>query len=325
MLKFKIFIRQILDSIEFIQMYYYDFSRFWKFNFNKKLNKLNKKQLESRMIKTYHSIEKGLSYNNFRYGFGESNIVLLISLLKVFDKKNYHLNDVYNFSMSTLNNYLGKHNDLDDFPTVKIIRSYLNNKKINIYEHKSTKNITKKEIIESSKFDFKAFAYSRHSVRDYTNSEVPNELIIDAIEIAIKTPSVCNRQGWKVRILQNTEYINTLRKNQNGNQNWGHLANKYLIITHNINSLNFPRERNQGYVDGGLFTMSLIYALHSKGIATCSLSASISKKQNKKLRKEIKISDNENIIMFISVGNYKEEFIVPSSNRLETNAFYEIL
>lgn len=324
MYKTKNFIKQILNSIELLYMYYDDYYRFRKYNFNKKLDKLNKKQLESRLIKTYHSIEKGLSCNKFRYGFGESNIVLLINLLKVYEKK-YGVSDVFNYSISTLNNYLTKHSENIDFSTVAIIRSYLNLNKIDVNENKSTKKLTKKEIIESSILDFKSFANSRHSVRDYTDSEVPNELIIDAIEIALKTPSVCNRQGWKVRILQKAEYINALRENQNGNQNWGHLANKYLVITHDINSLNFPRERNQGYVDGGLFAMSLLYALHSKGIATCSLSASISRKQNSKLRKKINISNKENIIMFISVGNYKDEFIVPSSKRLETEAFYEIL
>lgn len=324
MYKIKIFLKQILNNIQLLYVYYDDYSRYRKYNFNKKSDKLNKKQLESRMIKTYHSIEKGLSYNNFRFGFGESNIYLIIDLLKVYEKK-YDISDVFNFSISTLNNYLTKHVKNDDFPTVQIIRSYLHTKKINFNEIKSTKNITKKEIIESSMLDFRSFVNSRHSVRDYTDSEVPNVLIIDAIEIALKTPSVCNRQGWKVRILQKAEYINAFRENQNGNQNWGHLANKYLIITHDINSLNFPRERNQGYVDGGLFAMSLIYALHSKGIATCSLSASISRKQNSKLRQKINISSKENIIMFIAVGNYKDEFIVPSSKRLETQTFYEIL
>ena len=323
--KIKEYFRFFLINFELLSTYFNDYIRFNKFNFNKNQKQLNKKQIESWMIKTYHSIEKGLSQSEFRYGFGESTILKLITLIELFDSKQYAHNLVYEYSINSLNNYLITHDNNNSYKTVQLIRDYLSKKGIEGTRSSSTKKLVKNEILDQTRIDFKSFVESRHSIRDYEPGEVSNADIVDCIKLALKTPSVCNRQGWKVRILTTPNPIKALRENQNGNQNWGHLANKFLVITHDINTLNSPRERNQGYVDGGLFAMSLLFALHSKGIATCSLSASLSKRQNLDLRKKIDIKDNENIIMFISIGNYREEFIVPASSRLNVSDFYEIL
>lgn len=321
-------IRYIIFKLNFFEltyMYFNDYSRYLKHNLKRKHLKLNEKQLKSKLIKTYHSIEKGLSYSNFKYGFGESDVTLLIELLEIYEEKKIKIDLVYEYSVSALKNYLNKHSEMVNFITIRKIHHFFNNRHLNLESHNSIINISKRDLVKNFQIDFKSFAYSRHSVRNYGSGEVSNNDLIESIKISLKTPSVCNRQGWRVRILQNPEYIDILRENQNGNRNWGHLANKYLIITHDINTLNYPRERNQGYVDGGLFAMSLLYALHSNGIASCALNACLSKIQNKNLRAKIKIKDNENIIMFIAVGNYPEQFRVPASKRMNVENFYEIL
>ena len=61
--------------------------------------------------------------------------------------------------------------------------------------------------------------------------------------------------------------------------------------------------------------MSIIYALHSIGLATCCLNLSLSPKQDKKLLKVAKLQPEEMPIMMVAVGHYKASFKVASSER----------
>lgn len=81
-----------------------------------------------------------------------------------------------------------------------------------------------------------------------------------------------------------------------------------LVITVNNSYLAGPEERNQGFIDGGMFSMSPIYALTYFGLALCALNAAFTKKSDKLIRNILNISVNENLSMFISVGHYLDSF-----------------
>lgn len=46
---------------------------------------------------------------------------------------------------------------------------------------------------------------SRRSIRKYLDTEVPEQVLIDAIEMGMKAPSAHNRQPWKFKILTRDE------------------------------------------------------------------------------------------------------------------------
>lgn len=291
-----------------------DHERFLKYSFGKE--KLNYSQLEARLTKEYHSIEKGLSYKNLRLGFGKQVLQNVIDLMIEYRRQGHTLEaEVYQTALSNLKKYIDIHeeNNYDVSELKETFRTL--EKGVNYGETGGVYCETRKEVEEKSKGDFETFSLSRHSVRDYSGKSVSYDILEDVFQLANHTPSACNRQSWKVRVVENSKLKKEIQKNQNGNRGFGDYIDKFIIITGDVQYYDRLRERNQANIDGGMYAMNLLYALHYYNIAAVPLSASLSLIQEKNLRKTFEIPDSENFIMFIGIGNYVEEFKVPKSDR----------
>lgn len=88
--------------------------------------------------------------------------------------------------------------------------------------------------------------------------------------MAQQTPSACNRQGWKTHIFQG-ENSHKLIEWQGGCHGFEDQVNTSILVTTDLRAFLFY-EVHQAYVDGGLYAMNLINALHSLGIGTIPLS-----------------------------------------------------
>ncbi|MBF8807220.1 MAG: nitroreductase family protein [Enterococcus lacertideformus] len=166
--------------------------------------------------------------------------------------------------------------------------------------------------------NFKRLAMERHSVRDYKETEIDLQRVNEAIEIALKSPSVCNMQSSRVRIIQNKEIIEEALKIQGGFNGYA-LPPCLILITTDTNYFIDVTERNQVYVDGGLFAMSVLYALEYEGLAACALNTMFDLNRDKKTRNLLHICDSETLILYITVGNFKEKYKVSRSHRLCIN------
>jgi nitroreductase len=173
----------------------------------------------------------------------------------------------------------------------------------------------KEEILEKAKLSFDKLALSRISVRDYSPIEVDDNLIYDSINIAMKTPSVCNRQSWRVHFIKDKELLSKTVSIQGGFTGNGFNLRKLLLITVDLRYFSSANERNQGYIDGGIFLMSLVYALTYNEIATCILNAMFNKNKDEEIRELLGIEEPEILIGFIAVGTYPDMFKVPASLR----------
>jgi nitroreductase len=276
----------------------------------------NQTNVEAQIIYHYHSLEKGLSNINFREGFGKSAYTKLMDALRVFGQLGYDKNSfAFQSGISTLQAYIKKHektdidttfmqdfiNSLGDFSQIKPLGGVF--------------NFNKEEVLKASKKDFKSVALSRFSVRDYSEEPVDESLINQALEIAKKTPSVCNRQPWHTHIIRNKDLIDKVITLQGGLRGQGHNMDTLILVT--ANNLYFTDyiERNQGFSDAGMYAMSLMYALHYMGLATCPLNADFHIDVDKKMRQLLNIQSYENLVMFISVGHYDKTFKSPKSPR----------
>lgn len=308
-------IRNTVNFVRFIQNYYYDFKRFTIHSGTYDESK-NKEISESRLIFQYHQIEKGLSLKNPRIGFGVDKINVLIDSIQKYVEK-YGVDDTIEISINVLNAYKKFHeskgyNDTELFNKIDKLKSNYKAK----YVNSGIKSVSKKDIeTHINEMNYEEFFNARFSIRQFSDLEVEIELIKKSINIARKTPSVCNRQGWKAHVYNNKTDIEQILQYQNGNRGFTDSINKLIITTADLSSSFGIGERNQGYVDGGMFSMSLVNALHSKGLGTCCLNCSINSKVDKKLRKVAKIPESESIIMMIAVGHLPEKLNVASSVR----------
>jgi nitroreductase len=268
----------------------------------------------------YHSVEKGLALPNPRLGFGRGKIRDLISSLHLyFDRYGADAQSIA--ALSSLEVYVDFHQPTNN-EWIKEVVHGINDlrEKVNIYGkvpegRGGTRTVTRKQIWNDGRKDLRDFFASRYSVRQFASNSVSMQVIREAIRMAQKTPSVCNRQAGRVYVFDNNETGKEILACQNGNRGFGQQADKVLIITIELGAFLSVGERNQCWIDGGLYAMSLIYALHSLGLGTCCLNWSVEKDQDEKLRRVADIRTSENIVMLLAVGHLPERFEVAHSQR----------
>lgn len=276
--------------------------------------------LRGKITLHYHSIEKGMSNPNIRLGFGKAAFRDLFYSLDTYIDMNFPLDDERFLSAINIIKAYVEYHDAKNFkvePVKKKLEEYLEYYK-DAKENKSKGNrsVNKDEILNSLNSSFDTFAKSRMSIRNYDNTKVDLNLVKSAIDLAKYTPSVCNRQPWKVYIIENKEkIINALNIQKGLNEVERNNVPLLLAVTVDTSYFSSDKERNEPFVDGGLFSMSLLYSLHHYGLAACALNANMSNNDLIQEHKLLNINSSERIIMFISVGNYNNKVIAPISAR----------
>jgi len=321
----KRFYRSKQTQLSMIRDYIYDYKKFKKESASFQLK--NKEMMQAYIIKEYHAIEKGLALRDPRPGFGIARISALADIVKEY-VGNYGIDPVTDTTAFTLREYLNfdqSHQQVPEFLIKKLEKLLLLCDESVTGKTGGTKLIPKAEITGTLDFDYKRFFKSRHSVRDFSAEPVPTEVILDAIDTARFTPSVCNRQAWKVYVIEhsNTELKKKLLNVQNGNKGFGEHISSLIVITGKISSF-FSYERNQVYIDGGMFAMSVVMALHAKGLGVCCLNTSYAVKQYEAFSNSMQMDSDCAPIMFLAVGNLNEEFKVAISERKPLTDIVEV-
>jgi nitroreductase len=163
------------------------------------------------------------------------------------------------------------------------------------------------------------FLVSRHSVRAFgSEKQIPSSELEQIIALAVQAPSVSNTQSWSVRAYREAADITRILKLQDGN-----IGNSpipvLLVVTVDIRNFTGSNERNQMWIDGGIFLQQLLLSIHAKGWASCPMNFSSTNGQANKLRKLANIADYEEIICFVSVGE-EDRNIVPAHSLRKTAA-----
>ncbi|MDD3685588.1 MAG: nitroreductase family protein, partial [Bacteroidales bacterium] len=173
----------------------------------------------------------------------------------------------------------------------------------------------KDEYFRHAQSDFKTFAKSRHSLREFVGI-IDHNSIIKAIDLANTSPSACNRQSQKVYIIKETKLKESLLNIHVGSTGFGHMADSFLVITYGLSFWKDYTDRNAGLFDTGMFAMNLLYALHYYNIGACILNSYFTLEQEAAFRAELNIKENENISCIIAIGGVPDKFKIALSERI---------
>lgn len=278
----------------------------------------NQVQLGAKIMLYTHEIQKGLSHEDFRFGFGRQAIHNLATSIKKWLKQDFPLEDA-NFAagLKTLRAYERKHIvngvALPEFfesetHTIKELMSSLPGDQteiVRLYASSKVNNSEKK---------FSELFLNRFSTREFSDELVDVQRVKDAVELAMKSPSMCNRQPSRVVVITDKKRISRILSIQGGMKGY-ELPPMLVAITADLEAYLFDSDSNSNYIDGGLFSMSFLLALENEGLAACPLSTSVRVRREKALRKELILPKYENLIMLIAVGNFRDSSLSPLSDR----------
>lgn len=261
----------------------------------------------------YHKIEKALALKSPRPGFGKVVIDRLLEALQRYLAE-YGADRSTQIAIGVLEAYA--HFNREHGVDVSSLERQLERLRQRCASNGEggVRHVRREEILAAAQIDLEPFFFSRYSVRHFSDEPVEPELIERAVYLASKTPTVCNRQSLKVHAYFETDCQRVLAC-QMGNSGFGDQIKVALVVTADSRTFFSVGERNQGWIDGGLFSMSLVYALHSLGLGSCCLNWSVEKEYDRKLKSTTDIQPWEMVIMMIGVGKLPESLRVAQSPR----------
>ena len=259
-----------------------------------------------------HIIEKGLTMPKRRLGFGLPRLARIANeVLK--NKHNENLSEL-KVAVGIIKDYKKVHEKSFHKLPEKII-DLLERVEIMYPDFKIIKQLklNKEEYFSSKNDNFFKFAASRKSIRNFSG-KASVEQVQNAVELALKVPSACNRQTVKCHIFNDKEKVQEILSYQNGNRGFGHLIPQLCVLTVDLRLIG-ENEQNDIYFNAGLFAMNLCYSFHYYEIASCMLNWAAPPKRDKKIRKILNIPNHESIAVLIGFGIPNDEIDIARSDK----------
>ena len=296
-------IKHLSVLISLFWNFLHDFWFYSKYSLTFNTNSEDKSQ--AKIILLMHALEKGLSFKQKKDGWGGVK-ALQLSKYIVRHIQKYGKNRIVDISLSVLMAYL------QDPKSSKSPKYRVNVEKlIEKYQDTIDTSLGGTKIVSKPNFSIKyeeilEFFRSRNSVREYSSEPITKEEIERAYLIAKTTPTVCNRQSIKYYVIKETSAKSLIIENQLGDQGWCYNADTIFLITANQSYFGGVYERNQAFIDGGLYSMNLAMGLHAQGIATCFKMYIRERKKDKELKQCLNIGREEVPIVLLFAGHFME-------------------
>lgn len=159
----------------------------------------------------------------------------------------------------------------------------------------------------------------RRSIRQYSQKEIPDKLLLELIEAAIWAPTGSNIQPWYFIIVKNKDVLNRIKAFSPGL-----LGNPpTIIVICSDRKRAFEKGGNLGrdelcIMDISMAAQNLMLLATEKGIGTCPV-----KSFNKKaISRILELPDYISPDLIISVGYYTEEPKVPKRKDVAEVTFF---
>lgn len=281
-------------------------------------------KMQYTLLRENHIIEKGMSMRNTRRGFGQAKVSALIARLRHYYQLYGSQDHAFlNYPLSTIQSYID-YQHRDGVEIAEIERNYRQLCEEVGFEPDQhvmpagVQMMTDKQLQEQARGDYESLLKSRHSIR-YFRDELPShELLEQALQLASRTPSACNRQAWHTHIYFGEDSHELLRM-QGGCTGFHDDIHCSIVVTADMKGF-LSHELFQCYVDGGLYAQNLINALHYVGLGAIPLSCGFHDSHLQPIRQRFDIPQNEVMVVIIGVGVLCETTKIAISTRRPISA-----
>jgi len=269
------------------------------------MNAENLEKYQANLLMHSHVLEKGLSHEKIRYGFGVSQLKESAHSMKNYLQYGNKNDFAYQTICSTLKEYIELHEKVNH--SLEYMSSIFSEEQLNDIKECKLANSGYKIVATQQRYEsFSSFAMNRHSVREFSSEAIEHQDVFDAIRIAQKSPSACNRQSTRVYVVKDLNIIAKIIQVQGG-YNGYELPKIVLVVVADQIAFSDPGDLSMAHIEGGMFNMSLLYALDEKGIGACVLNTAFEEDREKEIRENIKMKDSETFITLMAIGK-KQEF-----------------
>lgn len=307
--------RRLVITWQLFVNYAYDYRRFRKASFI--AGSRSRENLRAHIHLLAHTLEYGMALSDPRKGFGIEKVALLCKKTQLYLQQ-FGRDETVEMALAVLNSHI-------EFTAAQgADTSRLDRLTGPLFSAAGpagemaggTETVRAADIARHARIDFLGFMEARNSVRQYERGrEVTKETIERVVRAAQQTPSSCNRQTCKVYAFNDPDSVARVLAHHDGNRGFGDQLGGVFVVAVDLSHWNAVGERNQGWIDGGMFAMTLALGLHAEGLGACMLNWSATQERDRALRACIGIPDNEIVITLIGFGHMKEEFTVPVSRR----------
>lgn len=281
--------------------------------------------LSAELLFQYHKLEKGMVMPGTPRLFGTDPVRATMSLLSRWEDAGHAIDDpIYLGALVTVQCYeqhLTRLSLDSKSAVIKEVRSFICQRQDRISPVRNSLQtpypLPSLHLADGGGIAsaFEALSLSRRSVREFQDLPVPLHLVERAIDLASLSPTACNRQPNKVVLLQGRHTIDQALEFQNGNRGFGHTVPLLGVLVVDTSGYFDGSERNQPYVDGGLFAMSLMLALRAMGLGSCSLNWCVTPNTDRRFRQLGHVRPEETVTMMLAIGYPLKDAVVPRSPR----------
>lgn len=155
----------------------------------------------------------------------------------------------------------------------------------------------------------------RRSVRWFKPARVQPELVEQAIDIAALAPSACNRQPYHFHLLVEPDEATQVARLAMGTKGFAENIPFLIVVTGDLASYPYERDRHLIYIDGALASMQLMLALETLGLSSCPINWPDIEKREQKMAKALNLCLSQRPIMLIAVGYAKPQGKIPFSQK----------
>lgn len=313
---------KIKKKLKLLSSYLYDYSVYQSTSLTSSHGDVNGTHALGLIIRLYHTIEKGLSIKEMKLEFSLGNVKLLQEKLFSYtgDKNEAHIKS----AIVTLACYFNEH------PNDGLSNEFIKERDRfqQLTKHYKLDDINVgggvKEYIDVELDNERALnlVRSRVSVRDFDNSRcVAFDDLIEVIDVAKRCPSACNRHAIKAYYSLDVNQNQKILELQNGSRTFRHNVPGLMVITSDLRYQEGVEERNLGYIEGGIWLMSIVNSLHLHGLSSCILNWCVSPKVDRELKDLLSIPDYHQVSGLVAFGYSKSSQKVPYSIRCNSEEF----
>jgi nitroreductase len=272
-----------------------------------------------RIIRSVHRIEKGLSMKDRRNVFAEEYIQDVVRDLR-FAWGEDEDDEQLQWAVDVLAKYFDTVDDTEVIDKARIeFEEFL--KEIE-YITGDKVPFPRRELDDSpvSPDDLKQLASRRTSTRWFEQREVPRELIDESLEVAMQSPSACNRQSYEFRLFDDSELIEEVSSLAIGATGYNQNIPCLAVIVGGQRAYFDARDKHVIYIDASLAAMAFQFALETQGLASCCINWPAIPRNERQMADLLGLDCDENVIMLMAIGYPDSEGMIPYSEKKEVQS-----